>query len=222
MEIPQAGTRPELSRSTRSALAQFPLDSFVSGMILVHQDSVPENVLVLRGGIVKLIHRFPDGRGAVVGLRGTGSLLGVEAALARRPHPVSVVAVTDCRVHRIGRRRFSAFMRDGGGLSTWVLGAHMAELERQVLQVARLARFDARERLESYFEFVRAEVGVASPGDHAEFELPLRDWELAQLLAVTPSYLSRLIHELQSNGRLVRRGRGHARLREDGAARTSS
>ncbi len=217
MEESRTGRRPEASRSARSTLATFPLDTFAAGFVLLRQDEVPENVLVVREGIVKLIHRFSDGRDALVGLRGAGTPLGGESALARRPHPVSVVAVTACRVHRIARRQFAEFTRAGGKLSTWLHDAHLTELEDQVLQAARLARLDARERLETYFDFVRAEHGGSATSAATEIPLPLRDWELAQLLAVTPSYLSRLFHELQSSGRLIRRGRGPACLLESGA-----
>ncbi|MGH2376405.1 MAG: helix-turn-helix domain-containing protein [bacterium] len=35
--------------------------------------------------------------------------------------------------------------------------------------------------------------------------MPLRHWEIAQLLAVTPAYLSRLFNRLEQEGILLRR-----------------
>ena len=218
--MPRHATSLELPRSARSALEEFPLDTFPAGSALFRQDTVPENAFVLRDGIVKLTHRLTDGRTTVVGLRRGGTLLAAESALARKPHPVGVVAVTPGRAYRIARRRLAQVVAGRGALSTWVHAANVAELEGQVLQAARLARLDARERLESYFEFVRASDARAD-GDVEEIDLPLRDWELAQLLAVTPSYLSRLIQELESHGRVIRRGRGNASLRANVAIAAS-
>ena len=214
MHMPHIVSPSLLGRRERAALAEFPLDSISPGFVLLWQDDVPESALVLVEGIVKLIHRLPDARSTVVGLRGAGSLFALESVLARRPHPVSIVTVTPCRVRRIARRRLSEVTGAGGGLASWVLLARIAEQERQVREAAALARLDARERLESYFEFVRAEAGN-SPDGGTDIPLPLRDWELAQLLAVTPSYLSRLIQEQQANGRIVRQGRRSASLRAD-------
>jgi len=44
-------------------------------------------------------------------------------------------------------------------------------------------------------------------GDSGLIELPLREWELAQLLAITPQYLCTLMQELLEQGRMERRGR---------------
>ena len=211
MHTPQIGRQSPLGRRERAALAEFPLDTIGPGFVLLRQDTVPESALVLLEGILKLIHRLPDGRSTVVGLRGAGALLGTESVLARRPHLVSVVTVTACRARRIPRRRFAEITGSGGALSSWALGARFAEQECQVRQAAALARLDARERLESHFEFVRTELGVSTAGGE-DIPLPLRDWELAQLLAVTPSYLSRLLQEQQAQGRIVRQGRRTASL----------
>jgi len=39
------------------------------------------------------------------------------------------------------------------------------------------------------------------------FELPLRNWELAQLLGVTPEHLSRILRDLTKEG-IIRRAKG--------------
>lgn len=220
MHTTRIGTGSPLGRRERAALAEFPLDKMSPGFVLLWQDTVPESAFVLLEGILKLIHRLPDARSTVVALRGAGFLFGAESALARRPHPASVVAVTSCRVRRIPRRRFADVTGSGGALASWFLASRTVEQERQVHEAAALARLDARERLESYFEFVRTELGGTTAAG-AVIPLPLRDWELAQLLAITPSYLSRLLQEQQAHGRIVRQTRRSAGLRaDDGAGRT--
>jgi CRP-like cAMP-binding protein len=45
--------------------------------------------------------------------------------------------------------------------------------------------------------------------------LPLKHWELAQLIAVTPEYLSRLLNKMQQDG-VVRRKKGFMIIQDMG------
>jgi CRP-like cAMP-binding protein len=211
---------PAQVRSPRLSLQGFPLDGFAPGTVIVAQGTRAPDVFVVGDGLVKLTHRRSDGRSTVVGLRARGSLLGVEPALAGRTHPLTATAVTPCRCHRIPSRRFEELLGSNSRLTARVRAAQFEELERNVDQLVGLARLSARERLETCLELMQGELGRES--SRGEVELPLRDWELAQLLAVTPTYLSRLMRELEREGRLVRSGRrARVTVRADAGRRTA-
>ena len=190
--------------TSRSVLAWSPIDSGAPGTVLFSQGTPARDAFLLLEGLVRLTHRLSDGRASIVGLRGRGALLGVEAAGARRPHPLTAIAVTTCRWQRVSARDWAGKPR--AEAKSWVHAARLEEHERQIVQSAGLARLSARERLEAHLDFVRAELAHGSLRPGAEVELPLRDRELAQLLAITPSYLSRLMRELEREGRLIRSG----------------
>ena len=81
------------------------------------------------------------------------------------------------------------------------------EIRRQRDHVARLAHLSARDRLEDLLRSYACEMAAVSPGLNGRgVELMLREWELAQLLAITPQYLCRLMHEFEARGQLNRAG----------------
>lgn len=201
---PRSGTSPR--RPLPLHAEEAPVDTFSPGALVLAQDVVARNVFVLGDGIFELVHQLSDGRRTLVGLRGRGSVVGAESALARQPQPVALVAVTACSAVRIAASRFACLIREQGDFATWVLTARFEELEKQVMQSVSLARFSARERLEAYLDFC-AESSRGRSKNRGSVELPLKDRELAQFIAVTPSYLSRLMGEMQKQGRVVREGR---------------
>src|SRR5438067_1184303 len=60
-----------------------------------------------------------------------------------------------------------------------------------------------RELLRSFLGMI----GNNARHESGPLELPLRDWQVAQLLGVTRQYLSRLMQELEAGGTLRRSGK---------------
>src|SRR5262245_53436062 len=92
--------RPHPRRMPSLRIEGLPLDTLAPGTVVLEQDVVARNVFILRDGIFELVHRLPDGRRTLIGLRGSGTVVGAESALAREPQPVAVVAVTACSATR--------------------------------------------------------------------------------------------------------------------------
>ena len=183
---------------------------------LLGQGSASEWVHLVRAGLVKLVHHHEDGRATILGLRGRGSLLGACAALAGGLHPYSAIAVTACETHRIAIREFLQSVREVPAVSWAVHAAHCDELQQQMMQLAALACLTARERLEEFLAILSEELDWDPAQAGNGVELPVRDWELAQLLAITPPYLSKLMTELRASGRLTRHGKRGRYLRASG------
>ena len=179
------------------------LDRVSRGTELLSQGYSASSVVLVLSGLVKLSHVYADGRSAIVGLRVGPCLLGSWPVLLEMAQPLTAVAISACDISRITAQRFGALLKAGGPLSWRVHLEHAHELLRESTQTAELACLDARERLESFLGLLRLEY---AHGCDAPIELPLRDWEIAQLLAITPQYMSRLMGELESQGRLQRRG----------------
>jgi CRP/FNR family cyclic AMP-dependent transcriptional regulator len=175
----------------------------VRGTELLSQGFAAKSVLLVHSGLIKLLHAYADGRTAIVGLRVGPSLLGSWPVVLRTVQPLTAVAISACDISRISAQRFTSLLKEGGQVSWRVHLEHAHELLRESIQTAELACLSARERLESFLILLRTEY---VRGGDVPLELPMRDWEIAQLLAITPQYMSRLMSELEGQGRLQRRG----------------
>ncbi len=174
----------------------------------MHQGHDAAKVVALCSGVVKLVRGLRDGKEALVGIRVRGAILGAGAALLGVAEPLSVTTLSHCEVIEIPASQFSSLVRRGGALSWWMHLEHCQELERELTQISELACLSARERLTHFMELIG---GLVEPTHHgggqALVVIPLKDWELAQLIAVTPQYVCQLMHELEREGRLIRQGR---------------
>ena len=169
---------------------------------LLSQGFPAKNVVMIHSGLVKLVHAYPDGRSAIIGLRGRLSVIGIGSALLAAPQPLAVITVTTCALSFVPADEFALMVRQDETLAWQVHLQCARELHQEFARAASLACLSARERLASYLAMLRAE----SP-PHDDIRLPLRDWELAQLLAVTPQYLSRLMQEVAAQGQVQRSGK---------------
>jgi len=174
--------------------------SYPRGVSLFVQGETPQGVFAISAGLVKLASAFPDGRMAISGIRSPGWLLGGSAALLSEPFAVTATTVTSCRIYRLPAPDFRRLVQTDPEFSSYVHAIHAQEVLRGLHRLARLTCFPARER----FEELLAELAEELPHDEGRIEIPLRDWEIAQLVAVTPPYLSRIVQQLMREGRLRR------------------
>ena len=170
------------------------------GTVLVRQGCEPSDIFLVEDGLAKLVRIDGNGREQILGLRGPGWILGAAFVLVGRSHPASVVAVTACTLRRLSREAFLEMMTQQPELSWHVHRMHSREVLSQFHHMADLGVKTARQRLE---RVLRRLVAVTNPGDNdKEIRLlsPLKRWELASLIAVTPEHLSRLLKQLRNEG----------------------
>jgi CRP-like cAMP-binding protein len=74
-------------------LAAGAIRKYARGRVLMHQDQLPDGVIVLRSGQVKISRTTSTGREIVLAIRGPGELLGELAAIDGQPRSASVVAL---------------------------------------------------------------------------------------------------------------------------------
>ena len=83
---------------------------FARGQPLMHQGQLPDAVMLLRDGRVKVYTTTATGREVVLAIRGPGELLGDLAALDARPRSASVVALEDGAAIVLSTEAFRAFL----------------------------------------------------------------------------------------------------------------
>jgi CRP-like cAMP-binding protein len=172
------------------------------GTELVPQGVGPRSVFLIASGLVKLIRRTPEGHDAIVGLRPRGWFIGSEAAILDEPYAATVSTVTRCEAYRITTGTFRNLIRKPGPFSWRLHRLEAMGIRQGFRDVEALAVHSARSRLNELLERLCLEVVLTDQG----WEVPLRDWEMAQLIAVSPQYMSKLVHELIDEGVLRREG----------------
>lgn len=180
---------------------------YPTGVVLFQQDSPPAVVYFSESGLVKLMRSEDNGRELILSLKFSGSLLGAAAAIHDRPHPFSAVTVTDCRLARMSARSFLDLVAADAQLASSLHEMLSAEILDQTARISQIACLPARNRLEQLLWQMAVEYCAGSAQTDLRLQLPLRYWEVAQLLAITPTYLSRLFRELERD-EVISRNKG--------------
>ncbi len=177
--------------------------SYPAGTELFRQGCDAQDVCLLDHGMAKLTYCDKEGQEFITGLRLRGDVLGVSSIILRQAYPVSAITLTPCQVRRIPADKFQQEIN----ANISVLHYLLRSLIRKTLdQEARLIGFGlpARGRLERLLaQIIRASGDTNSTGVRP---LPsfLKQWEIAQLIGVTPQHLSRLFKEMLKEGALRR------------------
>lgn len=170
------------------------------GTVLIQQGCESGDIFFIEDGLAKLVRIDGNGREQILGLRGAGWLLGAAFVLVGRAHPASVVAVTACTVRRLSREVFLEMMAEQPGLSWHVHRMHSREVLSQFHHMADLGVKTARQRLERVLRRLATATTQNGNGKDVRLLSPLKRWELASLIAVTPEHLSRLLKRLRDDG----------------------
>jgi CRP/FNR family cyclic AMP-dependent transcriptional regulator len=85
---------------------------FERGQALFHEGQLPDRVVLLRSGIVKVTSTTPAGREVVLAFRGPGELVGELGAIDDEPRSATIVAVDPVQALTIPPRDFLAFLEE--------------------------------------------------------------------------------------------------------------
>lgn len=171
-----------------------------AGAVLIEQGETARDVFHVASGLVKLQRVQPDGQELIVGLRSSGWILGAAAAIVEKPYPATAITVTPCYLARIEASRFRNRVFTDRQLSWRIHRMHGEEIYEQAAAAADHKTAPARKRLERFLARWVPHTVAADKNGFVPVELPLRQWEIAQLIGVTPQYLCQLFAELEREG----------------------
>lgn len=170
---------------------------------LFNQGDVAEDVFFLEHGLVKLVQAHQDGRDErIIGLRADGWIIAAAAAVLDEPYVTTAVTVVPSTIARIGAADFRGRLQSDPVLASAVHRMHAREIYDELARPSETST-SARSRLE------RLLIDLASPAEaqgsgEVRSQVPLRQWELAQLVGVAPPYLCQLMAEMTADGTLRR------------------
>jgi CRP-like cAMP-binding protein len=172
------------------------------GVVLFRQGDKAAEVFYLEVGLIKLLHLQESGEERIVALRSAGWLVAATAAILHEPHSVTAVTLTVASLARTSTETFRRLLKRNGELSWQVHLMHSVEVCAALQHIAELSSTNARKRL---LQALWRMVPRTHPHEReVRIELPIRYWELAQLVGVTPVYLSQLFKSLEQEGALRR------------------
>jgi CRP-like cAMP-binding protein len=185
--------------------ARFPRHSHPNGSEIFKQGNPADAVYIIHEGLVKLVRICADGRQMIVGLRVPGDLLGAEAALLDDEYSVAAITLTTTEMTYVPAYKFRQLVRRNSRFSWLVHQLSNKIVKQELSNLATLGCLKARERVEEVLRVLDAYLS-SSEGSGRKF-LPMRDWELAQIVAITPQHLCRVLHTLEADGVVQRHGR---------------
>lgn len=204
---------PEIGRADDVCVDEW-LDVFSSSALwpadacLCQQGEAPETLYLLEDGFVKLLCADSTGEELIVAVKYAPTLLGVTAAVAGHPYALSVVTGTRCRVRYCTVRAFLAALEGSPSRLLEITRLQCAEIETLVSRLLMMGLSDARTRLVHLLRSFSSPVRDGEGTTH--LQLPLKQYEIASFLGITPEHLSRVVGRLarqgivrQQNGRIV-------------------
>jgi CRP/FNR family cyclic AMP-dependent transcriptional regulator len=171
---------------------------------LFQQDALAQDVFLIESGLVKLIRLENEGRELITNLGYPGSLIGASSVIVQESYPVTAATLTNCSLRRISADVFRSLLRTEHQFSWYLHRCHSYEILNQMIRVAQLSCHPARRRLEHLFLQLTSAMELNVSNNEIRLQVPLRHWEVAELIAVTPEHLSRLLHKMEMEGTLRR------------------
>lgn len=181
-----------------------PAQVYPPAVELFRQDVLLREVIYIEAGVVKLVRAEPGGQEAILHLALSGAWLGTAAVIAGIPTPASAITCTESRVLRAPAETFRRLLKENAAFAECIQEVHARELCRQIGWMGQLSSLTSRQRLARTVRQLIAALGLQPTGSGIRLHLPLRHWELAQLVAVTPEHLSRLLRDMEAEGVIKR------------------
>jgi CRP-like cAMP-binding protein len=207
-ESHHSGNGVGLSTHNQWNALMFPAREFSAATSLFFQGSPVREVFCVERGLIKLTRLDKDGRELIVGLRAKGSFLGAASLIIQEPHPITAITVTGCSLICIPAELFLRLAKTDEQFCWHIHRAHSHEVHQQASQLVALRCLSARQRFESlllqFFSSMLPQ-GKKAP---MKIRLPLKHWEIAQLIGITPEHLSRVLKQIKQEG-IIQEEAGH-------------
>jgi CRP/FNR family cyclic AMP-dependent transcriptional regulator len=171
---------------------------------LFRQGYSPADAYYLEQGLVKLVYLGDQGREVITDLFGPGCMPGAESVILQEPHAVTAFTVTRCSLRRIPAAAFLNRLEIDPQFSRQVHRMHSRQVRYHLSHIGELACVSARHRLEQLLWDMAVGLQLVSSKPIIRLQPPIKQFEIAELIPVTPQYLSCLYKELEEDGFLQR------------------
>lgn len=194
-------------QALRDARISFTMAPYSAKTPLYPQGVLIDAVFLVASGIVKLTHTDPDGREIIVGIRRPGRMLGVTEAILNRAQPTGAVALTHCRLLRIPATEVRGLLGSDSAFCRYLIELQAQEVQDHLENVVELASCSTEYRLVRLLSELVSDIHPPRLGVEDNRRIPFKQWEIAELLAVTPEHICRVLRQLEQAGLVRRKGK---------------
>jgi CRP-like cAMP-binding protein len=181
--------------------------AYPAGVELFRQGDVTQYVYFLERGLLKTQYTDVNGQELIISLLGSfGGIVGASCAVLEK-HCVSATVLSDSLMRYLPAARMRELLRSDVRVSWRVHQLHCRMLHEQLTQRLELGSLSARRRFEQLLWQLIQALDGKSTAQGVRMQLPLKYWEIAQLIVVTPEHLCRIVRSLEAEG-LLRRDKG--------------
>jgi CRP-like cAMP-binding protein len=172
-------------------------------------------VFVILEGRVKLVVTTEDGDESLLGVRGTGELVGELAALDPAPRLASAVALEPLMVQTLTAEEFRAFVAEHGSVALQLIRMLIGRLREADRRRVEFGAYDAASRVARLLVDLAADHGSLGRGGAV---VRLSQQEIGELVGASRESVGRALAALRDR-QLVTTGRRSVTVLEIGALR---
>lgn len=173
---------------------------YAPGQVPFVQGDECRGIYVVCSGLVGLRRSDEDGNSALLGLAGTGDLVGYRAFLSNDAHSNTAEALTLSRVLFIASSDIQRLIDHHPVVRDHIVRKALADLDRSQARCAALLTEGLRTRFIKLLLLIHDSRRPQSGDEPFVLDLPLQRKDIAALIGAAPGSLSRLISELEEEG----------------------
>ena len=172
--------------------------------VICRQDTPAEAAYLVEQGLVKLVRITSRGSQVIVGLRRRNWLIGAPSIFLNKHYSYTAIAVLPTVLRSITKNVFLDLVEKNVRFSFYVHRLLSENIYGQMKRIEETSFMSAQERLESLLsDMIHNQEAFASKAPD-KFSIPLTNQELAQLLAVSPEHLCRVLKGMGKKGIIMR------------------
>jgi CRP-like cAMP-binding protein len=182
-----------------------PLQEYLAHTEISKQGTPASVVYFIENGIVKMTHLEPSGHEVIAGLRRRNWIIGATAVLLGKKYSFTATTLVDCRLRHISSKGFLSLIETNPDFSRHILKILSQEIYVFGKAFCNISCVPAIYRLKQLlYEIMKESKQPLDLSDKVKIYSTLKRKELAQMIAITPEHLSRLLKRLERDGIIAR------------------
>ena len=171
-----------------------------SGQVLVHENSVLDQVYLIVQGMACRYKLLPDGERQIIGYLIPGDLCDIHFITLTKPDH-SVALVSDSQVVKIPTQKLNALLANNPRIERALSLAALHDIAILREWLLNVGQRNALQKLSHFFcEMMLRLSRVGQVADDGSFELPINQMALADTTGLTPVHINRTLQRLRSDG----------------------
>jgi CRP/FNR family cyclic AMP-dependent transcriptional regulator len=173
--------------------------------VIYSQGESPHSVCLICDGVVKVTRTESNGNRIIVGVRQKGWVLGAVSFILNTPYETTAETITRSKLCFVPAETFKQAMDTNAKFSQWISMILCRMWRFGILSISEKSCLPGRQRLEKFlWELVKTQSG-SDKNKRIKIQMILKNWEVAQLLSLTPQHLCRLVKQLENEGIILKK-----------------